>query len=239
MNGQPGAGPGYDCYGNDAPAVNAVVIQPSALTKIGNALYFTEAGRNLSSGRGNRIRKIDLTTGIISLVAGSAAPGTGPCTFAGERAPAKQALLCNPSGLVATPEGDLVVSDTGNFRIRGIRLATSPVGNIETIAGSSISGRSGDEGPSVNATLAAPSGLAFDVLGNLAFTDETNHNIRWIDSNGIIHLFAGGNPGFGFSGDGSFAIGARMWSPSSITVRPGTSTVVFADSLNERIREIR
>src|SRR5947208_14699265 len=55
--GEPG------CSGDDGPALKACLNEPKSVTIAGHALYIADS-------ENHRIRKVDLTTGIISTVAG-------------------------------------------------------------------------------------------------------------------------------------------------------------------------
>lgn len=86
----------------------------------------------------------------------TAIAGTGTAGFAGDGGPALASQLASPSGIVLLPSGDLLVSDSGNRRIRWIR----PGGAIQTVAGTGEAG-STDEAPNaLQARLEAPSSLA-------------------------------------------------------------------------------
>jgi sugar lactone lactonase YvrE len=63
----------------------------------------------------HRVRAVDLTTGIITTVAGNGHPG-----FAGDGAPPAQAALNRPFGIAFGPDGALLVADTFNNRIRRV-----------------------------------------------------------------------------------------------------------------------
>jgi DNA-binding beta-propeller fold protein YncE len=67
----------------------------------------------------NRVRMIDLTTGIISTVA-----GTGSASYNGDGIQATEACLAGPSGLAFGPDGTLYIADTFNGKIRGVDPAT-------------------------------------------------------------------------------------------------------------------
>jgi sugar lactone lactonase YvrE len=61
------------------------------------------------------------------------------------------------------------------------------------IAGTGQAGFSGDGGPAVSARLAGPSGVAFDLQGNLYIADSGNCRIRRITRDGTIRSLAGSN----------------------------------------------
>ena len=81
----------------------------------------------------NQIWKID-TQGKLNLFA-----GTGYAAFSGDGGQALDASLNQPQGLAFNNAGDLLVTDTGNVRIRKI----SPSGIIQTIAGTDDSTSAG------------------------------------------------------------------------------------------------
>src|SRR5579884_3329073 len=72
---------------------------------------------------------------------------------------------------------------------------------ITTFAGGGDSNITGDGGPAAQASLAEPTSVAFDSLGNLYIADYQNHRIRKVDTNGIISTVAG-NGTLGSTGDG-------------------------------------
>jgi sugar lactone lactonase YvrE len=126
------------------------------------------------------ILRLDPTTGILSLVAGS-----GPTRFAGGNGPAAGAQLRSPAGLAVDAAGNLYVADAGNNRIRKVSN-----GAITTVTGIGTAGFSGDNGPATNAQLNGPDGIAVDSAGDLYIADAGNHRIRKV-SYGVITTVAG------------------------------------------------
>ena len=92
--------------GDGGPATAAELEGPSGVIvdKTGN-VYVTDF-------HNNRIRKID-TSGIITTIA-----GTGTAGFSGDGGPAIAAQLNNPSDLVIDDNGNLIIADLYNNRIR-------------------------------------------------------------------------------------------------------------------------
>lgn len=97
--------------GDGGPSTEAEINFPQdiELGPDGN-LYFADANNH-------RIRKIDLTTGIISAVAGRGSKG-----YSGDGGPALEAELDRPFGLGFDLNGDLYIADTFNSRIRKVKL---------------------------------------------------------------------------------------------------------------------
>jgi len=114
-----------------------------------------------------KIREVSATTGIITTVAGTGAPGNfgdgGKATAAGVLA---TNLAVNNSGVVyfSTPTG--------------IIRKFLPGGIISTVVGTGYNGFSGDAGDPVGAQLYRPDGLAFDARANLYIADQYNYRVR-------------------------------------------------------------
>ena len=122
----------------------------------------------------NRIRKVTVSTGIITTIA-----GTGTTTYSGDNGPATSATLYNPYGVAVDSSGrnytlllsgclnvsllgNVYIADTTNSRIRKV---TASSGIITTFAGTGTSSYSGDHGPATSATLYDPWGVAVDSAG--------------------------------------------------------------------------
>jgi uncharacterized protein (TIGR03437 family) len=116
----------------------------------------------------NQVLEIN-TGGVVSVVA-----GTGLAGFGGDGGPATQAMLSAPQGLAFGGDGTLYISDSGNQRIRAI----TPDGNIETIAGSGLTGFSGDGTTGDFASFQNPGALAVDSQGHLYIADTGNNRVR-------------------------------------------------------------
>jgi len=99
-------------YGGDGgPAVDAKLAYPFDID-------FGPDGRLYVADKGNdRIRAIDLTTGIINTVAGNGRPG-----FSGDGGNAVDASLHGPLGIAFDNAGHLYIADTYNSRIRRVTL---------------------------------------------------------------------------------------------------------------------
>jgi sugar lactone lactonase YvrE len=107
---------------------------------------------------------------------------------------------------------------------------------IQTIAGDTIAGSSGDNGPAANARLHAPEWIIFDNTGNIYIADNNNNKIRKIDTSGIISTIAGTGAA-GFSGDGGPAVHAKLNQPWGLALDKKGNLFV-ADSYNHRVRKI-
>jgi sugar lactone lactonase YvrE len=216
-------GTGQAAYsGDDGPAGAATLHWPHGVT-----LDPAGAGLYIADSANHRVRRVDLASGIIATVAGSATPGAG-----GDGGPATAAQLQDPKALYAAPSGELYIADSGNDRIRRV----DGTGTITTVAGTGIAGYSGDGGPATAAQFDGPRGLAGDGAGNLYVADDNNHRIRRIDGAGVVTTLAGTGTG-GFSGDGGPAVSAQLDHPRGVAV-DGRGNVFIADSMSARVRMV-
>ncbi len=154
-------------YSGDGKAAKiAQLANPTGLVLDGKGnLYIADSGNE-------RIRKVNLDTGIITTVA-----GTGERGFTKDGGLAIYTELANPIGLAVDKKGDLFFVDRGNNIVRKINTTT---GIISTIAGTGEAGFSGDGELAKNAKLANPTGLAFNKEGDLFIVDRGNNRIRKI-----------------------------------------------------------
>src|SRR5262252_570290 len=89
---------------------------------------------------------------------------------------------------------------------------------ITTAIGTGEKGFAGDGGPAAAALLNGPFDVAFDVAGNLYFSDTFNCRIRRVDArSGTIGTVAG-NGDKGYSGDGGPATAAAFNEPYGIVL---------------------
>ena len=185
----------------------------------------------------DRIRKVNLATGIITTAA-----GRGPGGYGGDGGPATAALLGEPRGVAIDPEGNLYIAEYFNNAIRKVTAAT---GIITTIAGVAVAGTGsygGDGGPATAAQLDGPEGVALDSHGNIYIADQYNNRIRRVDAiTGIITTVAGIGPTSSFrgsySGDGGPATAAGISLPVRIAFDK-YDNMYIADEENERIRRV-
>ncbi|HEX6352924.1 protein kinase domain-containing protein [Actinophytocola sp.] len=164
--------------------------------------------------------------GELTTIAGG--NGTG---FSGDRGPATKAMLDHPNGLAVGADGDLLIADTGNQRIRRVDRK----GIITTIAGTGEAGSSGDNGPATRAELDGPTDVAIGPGGEVYVVEAVGNRVRRIDGHGKITMFAGTGT-VGFSGDGGPALRAEFNRPLALAVHG--EDVYVADANNGRVRRI-
>ena len=210
-------------YGGDnGPATMAQLSFCSGVAVDGNGNIF------ISDTKNNRIRKVDSSGNISTVVDGIGAVGSS-----GDGGQGFLAHINNPGGLAVDAAGNLYIADTGNNRIRKL----APNGIITTVAGGGrfgAGGFSGDGGQATAAQLNQPQGVAVDAAGNLYIADHTNSAIRMVTAGGTITTIAG-NSHFGYTGDGGPATGATLNFPDDVAV-DSKGNVYIADYQNQVVR---
>jgi sugar lactone lactonase YvrE len=185
----------------------------------------SDGGILIAEASNNRVRI--LRDGVLANFAGD-----GVATFGGDGGKASKATFGEIHGVNIDSQGNILVADNGNNRIRRVDAATEIV---QTIAGNGAVAFSGDGGPATAAGMSV-SDLVVDAQGNILFSDTENDRIRRIDTSGKITTVAGsGTPGF--SGDGGAATAAKLDAPTGIAL-DGSGNLYVADFNNHRIRRI-
>jgi sugar lactone lactonase YvrE len=183
-------------------------------------------------------------TGQISTYAGNGNPG-----FSGDGGAATSAMLFGPIGLAVDSNGNLLIADTSNSRIRKVSG-----GIITTVAGG---GTGGDGLPATQVQLFSPCDVKVDAAGNLYISEScisasggsggggssgsgggvSNRVLRLDAATGILRTIAGGITA-GFSGDGGPPGSAsQLNTPGGLAI-DGSGTLYIADSGNNRVRRI-
>ncbi len=165
-----------------------IICFGTTLVTIGNVYIADESN--------NRIRKVTVSTGIITTIAGTGSGGYGgdggAATSGGLYAPSGVAI--DSSGMIDTflfsmivvnsftiNIGNVYIGDFFNHRVRKVTVST---GIITTIAGTGTGGYSGDGGAATSATLKYPYGVAVDssgmatiVLYTISYDSSSNRQI--------------------------------------------------------------
>jgi uncharacterized protein (TIGR03437 family) len=185
-----------------------------AVDKAGN-IYIADSQNNV-------IREITASNGIINTIVGGAATVQ---------------QLHDPESVLVDSAGNLYISEQD-----GLRISKFSNGNLTVLAGNGLIGYSGDNGPATDATLNEPTGIALDNNGYLYICDTDNSVIRKVSPDGIITTIAGqeigGEPAFGYYGDGGFATNALLDFPRGIIV-DSSGNVYFSDTQNNVIRMLK
>ncbi len=194
------AGNGTEGYAGDGgPALEAQLHRPfDVALEPGGAVLIVDWGNHC-------VRRVE--SGIIETFAGRCGhPG-----YAGDGGPATEAHFDEPYGVAVGLHGEVYVADSRNDRVRRI----APDGTVDTIAGTGITGFSGDGGPATEARLSSPQAIKVLADGELLIDDEHNNRVRRIGRDGTIQTVAGG-ASHGFGGDGGAAVLALIDDPEDV-----------------------
>jgi sugar lactone lactonase YvrE len=167
--------------GVKGPGINDVQATASCLNNPKGVAYDGKGNLIVVSGHG--VRKINLSTGMISQLAGGEYGGLG-----GDGGLASHSMFNAPTQVTVDKYGSIFVSDFNNHRVRMI----DTLGKINTVAGRSSPQTDGDGGSADAAGVNQPDGICADSKGNLYIADGDN-NIRFVymgDINGVpMHVF--------------------------------------------------
>ena len=223
------SGTGIQGYSGDGSAATSATLNNPfgvAVDLPGN-VYIGDYGNH-------RIRKVTVSTGNITTIAGGNGNGYNSDNIA-----ATSTKLAYPEGVAVDSSGNFYIADSSNCRIRKVTAST---GIITTIAGTGVSGFSGDGSAATSATLNQPHNVALDLSGNVYFSDWCNHRIRKVTaSTGIITTIAGsGAAGQGvgsYNGDNIAATSATLNDPVGVAVDL-SGNVYIGDYDNHRTRKV-
>jgi uncharacterized repeat protein (TIGR01451 family) len=214
------AGNGSGGFVDGVPATTGRVNQPCGIAVDGSGNLYIADTQN------NRVRKVDVATGLIGTLAGGATAGA-----VGDGGLATSALLNGPKSVALDAAGNVFIADTGNHRVRRIDRAT---GIITLVAGGAF-GFGGDGGPATSALMRFPAAVAVDAKGNLVVADTDNFRVRLVEARTGRITTVAGNGGTGFLGDGGPATSAVLNKPQGVAVN-GAGRVFLSDTFNQRIR---
>ncbi len=113
--------------------------------------------------------------GDILTVAGT----IGRSGYSGDNGLPTSALLDTPYGVLLDPLGNIFIADTDNS---AIRVVVAVADTIQTVAGTGVSGFSGDGGSATSETLNGPESVALGGSGNIFIADTENSRIRQLSS---------------------------------------------------------
>ncbi|HEV8146584.1 MAG TPA: hypothetical protein VGP79_09395 [Bryobacteraceae bacterium] len=211
---------------NTCDPVRYEQITHLAVDSIGN-IFFADSDNQ-------RIRRID-TQGNLTTIAGSGSkPATNSLcepTSSVNDGPANSAIFYNPASVALAANGDLIIADQQNNRIR--RLSN---GTVSTIVGN---GQHLFYAPGIPATATPmdwPAAVAFGPGNTLYFAELHGNRVAKLAADGTLVTVAGS--GFpGFAGDNGRAVTAQLHSPSGIAF-DAAGNLYIADQLNNRIRKV-
>jgi len=191
-----------------------------AISSDGKTLYIADS-------RNNRNRKMDLSSGAVTTLAGRAFPGSNDGTGGA-------AGFYGPRALALTPDGKtLYISDSGNNMIRKLDVAT---GTVTTVAGKGALAPGMDDGIGGAASFRDPRGIALSSDGSVLYVADTRNNLirKIVLATNAVSTLAG-HPGFPGIEDGA---GSSAFFNQPVALALNGNTLYVGDSSNASIRAI-
>ncbi len=202
---------------SDGPVLSATFGSPTGIEidSIGN-IYVADHLTHI-------IRKISIN-GIVSTIAGK------PHVPGDVDGIGSEAQFWRPYGLSLDSQGDLLIADEWNHKIRRV----TPQGLVTTIAGNGEEMHA--DGSSGAASFNFPWDMTVDPNGNIYVADGWNYVVRKIDTNGMVTTIAGmpQSPG----GQDGEASNASFGGITSIAWSAHTATLYTSDANSHLVREI-
>ncbi|MEP7140407.1 MAG: hypothetical protein ABI745_12310 [Caldimonas sp.] len=175
--------------------------------------------------RGNNAIRRVTTAGVVTTYAGSGTAGFADGAAASAR-------FSQPYAVAAAANGDLIVSDRANNRVRRVLRAGAVAGLVETLAGSGVFATPGADGIGAAAEIGSPGALTLQ--GNAVFVLDFPGLIRQIDlTTRVVSTFAGSRTlGSGYA-DGP--LGAAQFRGFGYGITAGTAGgLVVGDDIGLR-----
>ncbi len=197
--------------------------QGVAIDSTNTNLYVADTGNHL-------IRKIVISTGVVTTLAGNAGVFTPYADATGVAA-----TFNSPLGVIVGPsDTNLYVADTGNHSIRQVVIST---GAVTTFAGSNAGATSGttDNVTGTSARFNQPSAIASDGT-NLYVTDRVNNAIRKIVIGTQAVTTLAGTIGSATASTDGTGSAARFNLPGGIVAKG--ANVYVTDTGNSTLRQI-
>jgi len=197
--------------------------QGMALSDDGKTLYVADT-------ENHTVRQIDLENEIVKTLVGTGLQGQ---VYPPQGGIAPDVILRSPWDL-ALQGNILYIAMAGSHQIWTLDLRS---GLTQPFAGNAREGTL--DGPSDQAELAQPSGLALDSMGRLYFADSEASSIRWVETTGdfiMDTLVGSGASLFEFGDVDGIGNQARLQHPLGIVVVD--DFVYVADTYNHKIKRV-
>jgi len=175
----------------------------------------------------HRIRKVDISSGIVTTLAGN---GTSGIPKDGEEAVTQP--LVDPRAAVIDKDGNVYILERGGNALRVV----GPKDKIRTVAGTGKKGMG--TGKALEAAMNGPKHLCIDTDGSVLIADTENHRIvRYSEKNGTLSTVAGTGKK-GTAGVGGDPLKAEFNQPHGVAVHPKTGDIYISDASNGRVLKI-
>ena len=176
------------------------------------------------------VRRVDALTGLVSTVA-----GTGEAGFSGDGGPAVAARLRQPHSIAFVANGDLLICDIGNGRVRSVDMVS---GTISTLSGTGERQPTPDTARLEGTPLRGPRSLDTDPEGNAYLVLREGNAVFRLDTRaGRLRRIAGTGES-GFTGDGGPGGIATFNGPKGIAYSVSDHALYIVDTENHAIRRL-
>ncbi len=212
------AGTGVDAStGDGGPATRASMMSPEGLAVEPNGAIL------IADPPANRIRRV-APNGKIETFA-----GTGRSGFSGDGGLAKHAQLAYPTGVAVEPDGNVLIADDSNFRVRSV----APDGIITTVAGGG-----GQPANSTATTSTTTTSTTSTTTSSVSSSGSTSSAPGPPQSTGIVQTpGAAGLTGAGTtSGEFASATSLQLNGPTGVAVTPDGGFVIADGPVVEEVR---
>jgi DNA-binding beta-propeller fold protein YncE len=217
------AGTGVKGFSGDGgPAKDALFGGIFGVAFAGGKLYICDLDNR-------RVRAVDLSTGIVTTVAGNGEKGVPK-----DGEDARSQPLMDPRAIAVDDRGNLYICERGGHALRVV----DHTGRIRTVAGTGVRGFSGDGGPALLARFDGPKHVFVERNGDVLITDTENHVIRrYSPKDGTVTRVAGTGTK-GSAGVGGPISALELNRPHGAIVHPVTGALYISDSDNHRVVRI-
>ena len=207
-------------HGDGGPASEASFYHPEHLA------FDSRGDLYVCDNSNHRIRKIDMSSGIITTVLGNGMPASN-----GDGGPATEASTLMPDAICLDVHDNLFVGEKYGYRVRKVEATT---GIVTTLVGTGVPGWGEEDRPGTEiACNSVEAGILADPDGTVFWCDCSGRVRRCDGATGIVTTVLGGTSVH----DGEPAEDAFLSAPTGICVGPDNH-IYFADFFNQRIRAI-
>ena len=207
-------------HGDGGPAIDAAFYHPEHLA------FDSKGDLYVCDNSNDRIRKINMKTGIITTVLGN-----GQRASNGDGGPATEASTLMPDALCFDVHDNLYVGEKYGFRVRKVDAAT---GIVTTLVGTGEPGFGAEGLPGAQTLLGSVEGGVWaDPDGTVLYCDCTGRTRRYDGATGIVTTVLGGTSVH----DGEVATNGFLNGVEGIDVA-ADGRIYLADRWNQRIRSI-
>jgi hypothetical protein len=223
------AGTGIANYSGDGgPATSATLNGPEGVGVDASGNVYIADSNNLV------VRMVDVSSGIITTVAGNGKACAPSCGDGGQ---ATKASFAFPTTVEVDTSGNIYIADQRGNQIRIVY----PGGIIGTFAGTGAPATQcsmGAGGPATAAQLNGPFSVAPDLFGNVYIADTNDNQVMVVNSAGIIEPYAFDCNGKLFGPEKVAALKAAYQTPQDLAIDPNGNMYVAGSALYYVIQRV-